>query len=108
MKIKIEYDSKFVGKKVLTSCSDPAAGMESKAAKPDFTDANGTPKAMSPGSLLPAVVIMWPRIASMEIRPCLTSTYILNSSIDLINNSYNLSSIPAADNKFLEHTTLTV
>ena len=75
--------------------------MASKAAKPDFTDENGTPNAMSPGNLLPAVVIMWPRMASMEIRPCLTSTYILNSRIDLINYSSSFpSSASAADCKF--------
>jgi hypothetical protein len=48
--------------------------MPSKAASPDFTEENGTPYAMSPGSLLPAVVIRCPRMASIEMRPCLTST----------------------------------
>ena len=76
--------------RVLTSCRDPAAGMASKAARPDFTDENGTPKAMSPGSLLPAVVIMWPSIASIEIRPCFTSTYNLNSNIDTVRLSHPL------------------
>ena len=64
-----------------TNCKVPPAGIPSKAASPDLIDEKGTPYAMSPGSLTPADVTRWPRIANMEILPCLVSTVLSLSNL---------------------------
>ena len=57
-------------------------GIVSKAARPAFIDEYGSPKAMSPGHLQPAVVTMCPKTASIAIRPCFTSQYLSLSNLD--------------------------
>mmetsp|Transcript_23515 Transcript_23515/g.45804 ORF Transcript_23515/g.45804 Transcript_23515/m.45804 type:complete len:224 (+) Transcript_23515:520-1191(+) len=56
-------------------CARPAAGTTESALMPVGTDANGRPNESSPGRRTPADVTTWPRIASIQMRPCFSSTY---------------------------------
>ncbi len=53
----------------------PAEGMADKAAQPLGMEAKLVPdKSMSPGRRMPASWTKYPTTASMEMRPCLSST----------------------------------
>jgi hypothetical protein len=49
------------------NCAMPARGMLWKAARPDFTEANGIPYAISPGNLSPLVVTICPNLIMLEL-----------------------------------------
>mmetsp|Transcript_102634 Transcript_102634/g.294061 ORF Transcript_102634/g.294061 Transcript_102634/m.294061 type:complete len:219 (-) Transcript_102634:273-929(-) len=59
-----------------TICQKPAAGSLEKAARPVGTSAKASSFELEimPGRRMPFEVTMWPRTASIDTRPCLSST----------------------------------